>query len=190
MGQDAAGIVIIALACTAMLSIALHSWRVGITPMPSSYKVRQALVDLLPVAAQPRLAVELGSGFGGVARLMADNLATTGVIGYEASTLPLVLSRLARRANLRFVRSDFLAVDLSRFDLVYCYLCPEVMDRLRPKLEGELRRGAIVISNTFALSGWQASQVVELDDLYRSRLYVYVVGAAQPAGVQAARGAS
>jgi len=190
VAQAAAGIIVIVLACGAMLSVALHSWRVGITPMPSSFKARRALIELLPLAEQPRLAAELGSGLGGVARLMADNLATTGVVGYEASTLPLMFSRLAPRPNLRFVRSNFMAADLGRFDLIYCYLCPESMVRLRPKLERELSPGAFVISNTFAISGWQAVRVIEVGDIYRSKIYVYAVATAANGSLQLARGGS
>jgi len=34
----------------------------------------------------------------------------------------------------------------------------------------------VIISNTFRLPGWQPDEVVELDDLYRTRVYRYVVG--------------
>jgi hypothetical protein len=53
-------------------------------------------------------------------------------------------------------------------------LYPEAMKRLRYKFEEELKPGALVISNTFAVPGWQSMSVIELEDLYRSKIYKYI----------------
>ncbi|MCG8323473.1 MAG: hypothetical protein MI921_28515, partial [Cytophagales bacterium] len=58
-------------------------------------------------------------------------------------------------------------------DVVVCYLCPDIMRRLAPKLEDELRGGSMVISSTFAVPGWQPVDTITLNDLYQSKVYVY-----------------
>ena len=50
------------------------------------------------------------------------------------------------------------------------------MAKLRPKLEAELPKGALVLSNTFALSGWQAVAEKTASDLHASKVYLYRVG--------------
>lgn len=56
-----------------------------------------------------------------------------------------------------------------------CYLCPGGMTRVRGKLEAELRPGALVISNTFAMPDWSPEHTITLDDLHRTPVYRYRV---------------
>ena len=62
---------------------------------------------------------------------------------------------------------------MSGAELVVCYLFPGGMEKLKPKLEREVKPGAIVISNTFAISGWKATEILFASDLYRSPIYIY-----------------
>ena len=47
------------------------------------------------------------------------------------------------------------------------------MKRLKEKLEAELKPGTLVISNTFAIPGWAYEKMLEVDDLYRTKIYLY-----------------
>ena len=49
------------------------------------------------------------------------------------------------------------------------------MERLAERLM-QLKPGSAIISNTFRVPGWQPDEVVELADLYRTRVYRYVLG--------------
>ena len=49
------------------------------------------------------------------------------------------------------------------------------MEKLKPKLEAELKPGALVLSNTFALAGWQAVEERTAPDIHASRVYLYKV---------------
>jgi hypothetical protein len=49
------------------------------------------------------------------------------------------------------------------------------MTRLAPKLLAELSPGTRVLSHTFALRGWKPVRTLEVDDLYRTPIYVYAV---------------
>jgi hypothetical protein len=81
---------------------------------------------------------------------------------------------LAGADNLRVLRADFLHGELSGAGLLTCYLYPEGMARLAPKLAAELRPGAWVVSNSFALPGWNARAVLPSGGLWRERIHVYV----------------
>ena len=48
------------------------------------------------------------------------------------------------------------------------------MVRLQAKFERELKRETLVISSTFAVPAWKPRQIIEVDDLYHTKIYVYV----------------
>jgi len=69
---------------------------------------------------------------------------------------------------------NFWEVDLSRADVVFCYLFPDVMQRLAKKLEAELRPGSKVISSNFPLPGWLPYQVLHpYSGRHQDPIYIY-----------------
>ena len=50
------------------------------------------------------------------------------------------------------------------------------MEKLKPKLEAELPAGALVLSNTFAVRGWDPIEVRTAPDVHASQVYLYRVG--------------
>lgn len=142
--------------------------------MPSSSRVKRAL---LSQKIPQQKIYELGSGWGGVAFLLASHFPNSQVVAYEISPLPWMVSkmvqRLKKRPNLQLYKKDFFKESLESADLIYCYLCPKLMERLKPKLEKELKPDCRIISNTFSLPGWVPEGVIESDDLWHSKLYLY-----------------
>ena len=120
---------------------------------------------------------ELGSGWGGVAFGLADKYPESRVVGFELSIIPWLYSRLkiAMLApnNLTFKLTSFFMADLSDADLVVCYLMPKTMARLSEKLAQELKPGALVLSNSFALPGWQSVDDFVIQDANLSHIYLY-----------------
>ncbi len=57
--------------------------------------------------------------------------------------------------RVRFITGDALKTDLSEATVVTLYLLPESNDRMRPKLERELRTGAAVVSHNYRMPGWE-----------------------------------
>ncbi|HOB54214.1 MAG TPA: class I SAM-dependent methyltransferase [Acidobacteriota bacterium] len=159
----------------AVLSVVYHTLKTGISPLPSSRRAREVMLSEIPNGFSGRI-VEAGSGWGSLAVPMARRFPEAAVIGYELSSVPLFCSRLRRLgrcANLRLRRADFLAVSLADADLVVCYLFPGAMRALDAKLRRELRPGARVISNTFALPGWTPVRTHRLPDIFATPIYIY-----------------
>ena len=171
-------ILAVAIGLLLAVSIVWTTLRVGISPMPSSAKATRAILDLIPGNSGERFA-ELGSGWGRLALAVTSQRPEAHVVAYELSWLPWLWSigvaRLRGRQEIEFVRQDFFDADLGDTDVVLCYLFPGAMERLAKSLT-QLKAGSVIISNTFRLPGWQPDEVVELDDLYRTRVYRYVVG--------------
>ena len=151
----------------------------GASPLPTSASVRETMLAMLPGEVAGPI-YELGSGWGGLARSLARRYPSVAVRGFEVSVLPWLVSRAVRAAvgpaNLSFACKNFHTADLTDAALVVCYLPGPAMEKLRPKLEAELPPGALILSNTFALRGWQAIDTRTAPDMYRSQVYLYRVG--------------
>jgi hypothetical protein len=159
-----------------IISIIWSSFSLGISPMPTSRKVRKALPFLLPPSIEGRVA-EVGSGFGHLAIFLSKRLPQCQILAYELSFVPFIFSlfwkKLFRRKNLYIQRKDFFDISFKEFHLVTCYLFPKGMERLKEKLKNELPEGAYVLSHTFAFRGWEPIRIFEVKDLGRTRIYLY-----------------
>lgn len=160
-------------------TIVWYTLRNGISPMPTGRRVDRVVMQVLQVLKVQGSVVELGSGWGTLALHIGKVLPQCVVVGYENSPVPYFVSKVLRVilavSNVRFKRVDFYRVPLSDFDVVVCYLYSGAMEKLRVSFDNELRSGTWVISHTFAVPGWIPERVVEVSDLYRTKVYVYRV---------------
>ncbi len=117
--------------------------------------------------------LDLGSGLGDVVRgLHGDGRVARGV-----ETAPLSwliswgLSKLQGRGTI--LRQDIWQTDISGEDVVYAFLSPEPMPRLWQKASREMKAGAILVSNSFAVPDVEPTEVWELSDRRKTRLLIY-----------------
>lgn len=119
--------------------------------------------------------VDLGCGDGRVLR-SACRRCNLRAVGYEinlAAYLKAVVLCLFY-PGIQLKLRNFWHADISEADVVFCYLYPDVLERLGGKLHKELKPGATVISGNFPLPGWTPNEVVSCEQpLYSSPFYVY-----------------
>lgn len=182
--MDILSLIILIVVALSGASIVIYTLENGISPSPTGSKVKRRLLEILADLPAPASIHELGSGWGTLALPIARQRRDATVIGYENSIVPFAASRirliLSDTPNLQLLLANFYNADLSEADLIVCYQSPGNMSRLRPKFEAELSDSTIVVSNTFAVPGWTPSETHRVDDLFRTRIYVYHVGAAKP----------
>ena len=142
-----------------IISIVRYSLKYGISPMPSSKKCCDIIVEL----AEGKVA-ELGCGFGGLARRLQKKGCQ--VQAFEISPIPYFIAKLR---GVPVKRKDFFEEDLSGFDTIVCYLYPGAMTKLATKLDPK----AHIITNTFALPGWEKTKVFVANDLYKTEVIIY-----------------
>ncbi|MFA4846057.1 MAG: class I SAM-dependent methyltransferase [Patescibacteria group bacterium] len=111
------------------------------------------------VALQPgEKFVELGCGNGRVCRAMKKSQPNATIEGVELSLLQhgvgWLQSRLAG-SNVRHKFGNVFAHDLSSYDAVYLFLMPKTYEKIRPKLEAELKPGARVLTYVWPIPGWE-----------------------------------
>jgi len=150
----------------------------GASPLPSSPLTRETMLSVLPIRVDGPV-YELGSGWGGLAVALARRYPEQPVRAFEVSVLPWAFAKLRRLLggprNLEFRYGDFHRVDLTDAALVSCYLTPPVMAKLKPKLEAELKPGALVLCNTFAVRGWRPTATAMARDRHRSEIFLYKI---------------
>lgn len=161
-----------------VLSIVFSTLRNGISPMPTSKKVKKCLLQNLPkLVPEDGVIYELGSGWGSLVFRLADHYPLAEIRALESSPIPFYISLTRSIFNsspkIKFIRQDIFAVDLQNASLIVCYLYPGAMQRLQEKFKNELAQGTWVISNTFAIPGKKAIYTYEVNDLYHSKIYVY-----------------
>lgn len=148
--------------------------------VPTPHEVAKKTLEIAGLKPGETL-VDLGCGDGRVLIIGARDFGAKAV-GIEArSDLVLKAALNVSKAGLEdrvlIVQGDFFKLNLSFADVVFMYLLSSVNERLRPKLESELKKGARVVSHDFEVRGWKPSGKFAVRDEYREhQVYLYVVG--------------
>lgn len=83
---------------------------------------------------------------------------------------------LGLEGRARIINANFFDADISDADVVTMYLLTSVNERLRPKLEKELRPGTRIVSHDFEVAGWRPVVVEEVYEEWRShKIYLYKI---------------
>lgn len=61
--------------------------------------------------------------------------------------------------KVTIVNSDMFNVDLTSADVVFLYLTTSANEKIRPKLEAELKKGVRVVSHDYEIVGWKPVKV-------------------------------
>ncbi len=61
--------------------------------------------------------------------------------------------------RVTIVNGDMFNVDLSQADVVFLYLTTSANEKIKPKLEAELKPGARVVSHDYEIVGWKPVKV-------------------------------
>lgn len=169
-------IIILVLVTLVGCSIIWSTLILGISPMPSSNKARQAIMQLIGDTGSGPI-LELGSGWGNLLIPLAKAYPQRTIVGYELSLFPWLTSVMLKKVfgldNLQVYRKNFLHEDLASACVVVCYLFPGGMQAIENKLKAEDGSLKYLISNNFALPSHKPIKTIHIDDFYRSPIYLY-----------------
>jgi 16S rRNA A1518/A1519 N6-dimethyltransferase RsmA/KsgA/DIM1 with predicted DNA glycosylase/AP lyase activity len=157
-------------------SIIFSTIKIGISPMPSSKKAYQAIISLLDDTGIGPI-YDLGSGWGSLVIRLARKYPDRQIVAYELSLFPWLITKIIKKllglSNLVLHREDFLKADLSEASVITCYLFPAAMEEIKRKLIHGKGKLGFIISNNFVLPSYQPSKIVQLNDFYKSPVYLY-----------------
>jgi hypothetical protein len=157
--------------------LALLYWTTYRTRVPlflSSTEACDALHALLP--HQPGVLVaDLGCGLGDVIARVGRARPNARFVGYELAPLPAAIAWLRTRTNpnAAVLRRDFWHESLREYDIVYAFLSPAPMPELWRKARAEMKPGALLVSNSFAIPGTEPDHVIPLTGRGSSALYIW-----------------
>ena len=113
---------------------------------------------------------DLGCGKGDVL-IEAEKMGVR-TIGYEISPYYYILAKIKTIRNPRIeVRfKNIFQADLSKADIVYCYLIPKFLEKIYPKFKKEMKSKARIISISFPLKGLS---LVYKKKHFNKTIYIY-----------------
>lgn len=141
--------------------------------VPSTKKTAEQMVSLATISSNS-VVYDLGSGDGRLLFLAAKRGAKK-IVGVEINPylvyftkLRIMFSPFRKIISCRW--QNFWNTSLRDADVVFVYLLPWKMDKLKEKLQKELKPGAHVVSNSFIFPGWK---IIAKDE--KNHVYVFTV---------------
>lgn len=153
--------------------------------MPSSRKVRHAVLEALSDLPPGTRVVDIGAGWGGLVRRIARERPDLVIDAYERSPVPYLVARVRfafprlrrgrrrGRSRPRLHFGDFRNVGPEDDACYITYLSPGGMKWIREVFERDLPRHVRLVSAVFAVRGWTPARSIAVPDMHRSRVYVY-----------------
>lgn len=167
----------VALAVAALIVafclLELVSDRFGAPWAPTSRGIVRKMLVLADINPG-ELLYDLGSGDGRII-LQASREFHARSVGIEINPLWVFWARLqvllfGLRGKTRVVWGNLFNTDLSGADVVTLYLHQGTTDRLKAKLEQELKPGARVISHSFTFKGWEPAKTDSEAHIYAYKI--------------------
>ena len=123
--------------------------------------VRQMLI--LAELKPDETLYDLGSGDGRAVIMAAKDFGATSVgveLRDDLTKRALTnINDLNLNDKTKIIQKDIFDVDLSAANVVFLYLTTSANERIKPKLEAELKLGTRIVSHDYEILGWKAKKV-------------------------------
>jgi tRNA A58 N-methylase Trm61 len=131
--------------------------------VPSPPQVVRQMLQLADI--QPgEVIFDLGAGDGRTVIMAAKDFSARAVgVELRDDLVKKALSTIYEQNlqdRITIVNGDMLGVDLSSADVVFLYLTTSANEKIRPKLDAELKRGVRIVSHDYEVVGWKPLKVV------------------------------
>ncbi|MDH7476562.1 MAG: rRNA adenine N-6-methyltransferase family protein [Microgenomates group bacterium] len=147
---------IIAFFLAFYFSSLIYSQLKGAMFVPSNKK---EIKDILQIANLKKndFFLDLGSGDGRVLITAAKYYNISG-LGIEINPMLLLISnffkKIHRLNKIKFIRQDILKANISQADVIYMFLWPDLIDKIKDKIKKQAKKNLLVISHGFKIDGW------------------------------------
>jgi hypothetical protein len=128
----------------------------GVPFVPTTGKSIRRIFDTVSLKKSD-IFYDLGCGDGRLVFYVAKKYGIR-AIGVERNPLLNFVSVLRKRIfkipHVDFLRKDLFKVTLSEATVIYLFLFPEVVEKLKSKFSTECRKNTLIISHGFKIKGW------------------------------------
>ncbi len=140
-------------------------------------EVAKKMLDLSQVKPG-EILYDLGCGDGRLIILAAKDMgaSSTGIELREdlVERARTEIKRFNLEDKVKVIQGNFFDINISDANIITLYLTSSANERLRPKLEAELKPGTRVVSHDFKVPGWKPVGVY--DELLGHTIYTYKIG--------------
>lgn len=117
---------------------------------------------------------ELGTGTGRVITA-ASKRKNVKVIGFELSPplyfITLFKLKLNRQKNHKMFFKNFFNADFKKADVIFCFLMPKTLEKLKKKFLNELKPGTRIVSYVFKIENWKPYFILKKEN--KAAVYFY-----------------
>jgi predicted RNA methylase len=126
--------------------------------VPSPPQVVQRMLSLAELKAG-EVFFDLGSGDGRTVIMAAKEFGARAVgVELREDLVKKALSSIYEQNlqnRITIVNGDMFHVDLTSADVVFLYLTTSANDKIKPKLESDLKKSVRVVSHDYEITGWK-----------------------------------
>lgn len=160
-------VVFVTVAAVLVLFSALYAWFMldsvfRAHDLPTSKKAVREIAAIIRLHNPNRkVFVDLGCARGLLAARLKKKFPAMNVRAVDTSAFRIFVARVRAFFMGVFVvweKRNIFDADVSNTDIVYTYLWYDLMPPLEQKLLGELKKGAIVITNTSSFPNWKPQE--------------------------------
>ncbi len=130
--------------------------------VPSPSVVVEYMLKLADLKADEVL-FDMGSGDGRTVIMAAKTFGARGVgIELREDLAKKALGSIHENGlddRVTIVNGDMFNVNMSAADVVYLYLTTSANEKIRPKLETDLKKGTRVVSHDYEIIGWRPEKI-------------------------------
>lgn len=121
----------------------------------TSKKIARSACKLANISSKD-IVYELGSGDGTFLAIAVKEFGAKGV-GIEIDPLRVFISSMLLRSSIlservKIIKKNFFDVNIASATVIFVYLVPRVLEKLRPKFLRELRSGTAIISFRYKIN--------------------------------------
>jgi predicted RNA methylase len=130
--------------------------------VPSPFQVIQHMLEMSDLRAG-EILFDLGAGDGRTVIMAAKSFGARAVgVELREDLAKKALSTIHENGlgdRVTIVNGDMFSVNLTSADVVFLYLTTSANEKIRPKLEHDLRKGVRVVSHDYEIVGWKPAKV-------------------------------
>ncbi|MFH2013525.1 MAG: hypothetical protein ABIJ17_00975 [Patescibacteria group bacterium] len=141
----------------------------GVPFVPLTKKQLESVNKYIKLNPNDRV-VDLGCGDARVLRMFKKQ-GVKDLTGYEVNLLAYLLAKIKSK-SLKIYFKNFKKVDLSEYNVIFCYLLDYYLDSLKEKFDKELKPGTKVISYAFRIKNWRRPEIIYTKT---SRIFIYTI---------------
>jgi SAM-dependent methyltransferase len=140
-------------------------------------KVVDYMIKLAKIKAGEKI-YDLGCGDGRLL-IRAEKKYSANGVGFEIAPLIYAIAWFKKkmtRTNFELRFQSLFKADIKDADVIFCYLLPSALEELTGKLKNECKKGARIVSHTFAIPGLTPAKVIGKKSTTKlPNLYLYTV---------------